>query len=1213
MISDIFRDYIDNHEAGLGIIELPTSIGKTYSTFECIAQYCEEWTEYQRTHKRSGKFRQIIVVTTLKKNLVGLEDAYKRHNRSEFYQDEVMFLDNLREILKSNYPLLCGNERSVPVYITKLPQFQDLRSKVDLIIKGEQYQLPSELMNKLSLEANRVYLDLRNQIVSAFKKSRRIERKMTLTQVGDHDGYDWVFKLFPDLLIPRKKVLLMSFKKLLDGRMYEKPSCAFISDRFLKKKIIFIDEFDSTKQTIKDSLAEEQNENKVDFLQLYNAIYSGAKNRWSSDDLYGIDSQIKDGMFNLKKIIKDGEDLRRKYLLDHAYQTSDNLKDDSHTFIFKDAATRTISKDNANIQVVARDMGENKVGLSLRLREEMEEGDFYLDSVVRWVSGYLKAFASYAMSMAKGYEQQQNSVGGDAADSVLSTEEAFRTFLYQYGISRNEALINPQTKLLMKMADVSSVLSRKRLNSNRVGYDYYTQGFTYYSMEDGNHHNDNTIISMVDIPITAEGILAKMSTQALVLGLSATAGIPSVTGNYNLAWIADNIDNYHDLVEETPSLQQEVEEFLSERYKPYRDGRISVNIEVVDNIKENKPATFLRGVSKVNPCAALSSFSPKIAAGIESLLAGITDDYVRLRYFCLATVMRDFAQKKHLQSLLYLGSKNAEGNIDEPTPRCAFDKFIIRRITDAVNRDLELEGEDAIGVAYVYSADFDKTMNDIRCRLGDTDITGQPKSPERLVIISGYNSVGIGQNMQYPAPEKYRKELVPLIPRGSITDTTYRDKDIDAVYLGEITHLATVFGQDKITEKELVLSIFQAEELNANWEITPEQKEENIREAFKHLNETYSRKNIVRESESLQSELTRKVIQAVGRIGRSDQRCHEVKVYIDHTVLTGLHRGTMERRFCTPEMRKLTEKYGEVCNMRPDMEQQRILTGAATVSDLATEGIYKLLNSSKAVGWLDDDKAKWEEWRELVLKYPTATEEEYNSIPFLNAYYISNGGKPVDRYLFSANNRYYGHQHVWFGDKESFKNQPSKFGPFKEIGDSSEFSIMTMSEENAKLSTLLKYPGLRKWWTEKGYADHFAPNPYIVSPVLYTEILKGAYGEMAGRFIIWKEVRLHLIQIDHPRKYEVADFQIKDRTDEYVDFKYYSPATAKDYAEEIAWLNEKCDRLEASRLYVINIVKGGSKEMREKVDCVPGGRIVIVPWLIDEDGQPNPDIKEVFL
>ena len=53
--------------------------------------------------------------------------------------------------------------------------------------------------------------------------------------------------------------------------------------------------------------------------------------------------------------------------------------------------------------------------------------------------------------------------------------------------------------------------------------------------------------------------------------------------------------------------------------------------------------------------------------------------------------------------------------------------------------------------------------------------------------------------------------------------------------------------------------------------------------------------------------------------------------------------------------------------------------------------------------------------------------------------------------------------------------------------------------------------------------------------------------------------------------------------------------------------------LEASRIYVINIVKGGSKEMVEKIDRVPGGRIIMVPWLINEDGEPNSEIKEVFL
>ena len=75
MISKVFREYIDNHENGLGIIELPTSIGKTFSTFECIAQYTDDWAKYRETHKRNGNFRQIIVVTPLKKNLQNVKSG----------------------------------------------------------------------------------------------------------------------------------------------------------------------------------------------------------------------------------------------------------------------------------------------------------------------------------------------------------------------------------------------------------------------------------------------------------------------------------------------------------------------------------------------------------------------------------------------------------------------------------------------------------------------------------------------------------------------------------------------------------------------------------------------------------------------------------------------------------------------------------------------------------------------------------------------------------------------------------------------------------------------------------------------------------------------------------------------------------------------------------------------------------------------------------
>ena len=55
MISKVFRDFIDTHDNGLGIIELPTSIGKTYSTFECIAKYAEDWSLAVRKINRTAE------------------------------------------------------------------------------------------------------------------------------------------------------------------------------------------------------------------------------------------------------------------------------------------------------------------------------------------------------------------------------------------------------------------------------------------------------------------------------------------------------------------------------------------------------------------------------------------------------------------------------------------------------------------------------------------------------------------------------------------------------------------------------------------------------------------------------------------------------------------------------------------------------------------------------------------------------------------------------------------------------------------------------------------------------------------------------------------------------------------------------------------------------------------------------------------------------
>ena len=1236
MISDVFRQFIDSHKTGLGIIELPTSIGKTYSTFECIAKYTEEWAEYAKNHEKRGSFRQILFVTSRKNNLQngrrksvdgkedelhGLREAYANRGRKDKYEDEVLFLNALPEILKDNLKTLTS-DRVIQPYLCKLPEYDKLTSKVVKMATSTVLQDDEELYKAVSKEAVKLYFEFRKRILPAYRRETNESRKMTLADLGEMDGYGWLFNLYPDLLIPKRKVLLMSFNKLLDGRVYEKPACAFRSSQFLKNKIVIIDEFDSTKQTVKDSLASEQSEHQVDFLQLFHNIYSGAKNIWGSPSFMEIDHKLEDINYNLEKVMERADKRRSDYKLDYNYKTAGELRDNNQAFIFMDNATRTITKTGGGMQIIARP-SDGSVILLLCRQEDKQPGDFYLDGTIRWVTGFLKHFANYVQRLASNYEEQRNKATQDTTEAMMSFEDAYRSYLYKYGISRNEMTPNYPTRLLMDMADASNVTSSRRDSGLRQGYDYYFDGFTYYSMSDAPHHDDNTIVNMVDIPITAESLLVKMSKSALVMGMSATAGIPSATGNYNLNWCQDNIEDYFDVVEEYPELAKEVNDFLYKRYEPYREGRITINTHVIPNGKELQNQSNILGDGKTEPCKILKGWGipDKEAIRIElyvrkSLLQVSAKEYnyCVLRYYNLLKVMLDFAGRKHMQSLIYLGSKAADGDEQEniPTGRNKFDKWMIRKLVCAVNH---LQGNDGvkIDVAYVYAKGFDATMDNIRYRLSDRNPDGTPKTPERLIIISAYASVGVGQNMQYPAPAAYLQHLVRLTPRGKEKADTYRDKDIDGIYLGDITHLVSNFGTDKITEKDLIMNIFQAEELNANWEITPEIKEKNIRKAFNHLGESYPTPNELRSCESIRSERSRQVIQAVGRIGRSNQRCKEINIYIDSSVLYGLHKETLERRFTSPEMEDITRLFDLSNTFTATDEQLRILNRAAEISDKTSEIIERRRMAAQHEGYWDSGVMEWwQEMREIVKKYPTATKEERDSHPFIRFSYIDNGGQPVCSYLFSVNNRHYNHQRVWFGSEEGFKNTDEDHRPYQDTTGNPLSQVMPMSEENLRLGIILKYPRLRNWWLSKGYAEHIEPKEYILSPYLYTEIYKGAVGEEAGKFILEAETGWHLSDITDPQKFEKADFEIDGKDGEYIDFKHYSAATMRDGSPELQHALDKLKSIGGKRMYIMNIIKAGG-DMVERPKSFFGKRIIVFQWMINEDGMANQYLKKLLL
>ena len=248
----------------------------------------------------------------------------------------------------------------------------------------------------------------------------------------------------------------------------------------------------------------------------------------------------------------------------------------------------------------------------------------------------------------------------------------------------------------------------------------------------------------------------------------------------------------------------------------------------------------------------------------------------------------------------------------------------------------------------------------------------------------------------------------------------------------------------------------------------------------------------------------------------------------------------------------------------------------------------------------------WKELRELVLKHPTGSDEEFRD-NIMRAYYI-NGVQPLNEYLFSVNNNSYRNIHVWFADEDSFRNSKLIFKD-----DTGRMIVHRCSEEDARLQTLLKIKGIRELFKERGYAEHFQAKKYIMSPALYTNIYKGTLGEVCGRFIIENSTLLKLEEIQDGSQFEYFDYKLEAYPGVYIDFKHWkiSSASYNDKDSVMAEIRRKMEQIHAQRVYIIGILKDSDSAVSVSAD----ERIITIPYLVDENGVVVYDmlkyIKEV--
>ena len=1156
-----------SEKKGLVEIPLPTGFGKTHAVMQAMSVMAD---------RETGSFsdvKRIIFTTTLKKNLP--VEKLRKYYKGDFDKEVLLLKSNVDSLIDFHAN---GGLSKIPEKF-KDDAFYKMVKRLDhlktLQAKKEKSSDDFEFIQELKEHANEDEQVFRKHIRSILRENFRtsVEQKKAIKKRSE---FQWIGELYPYIFIDDKKVIFMSMRKLLSGLSPLAGSGnSLLTEEFLNGSILFIDEYDATKKDVKDEIIEEQLRERLDLIRVFRSVHSALHSERFSNDLLDV---LHMDDYTLQKfyesIIIHANELYERFHLGLSYRQEDGLVDRKKNFLFYDSQFQTILEKGKYTIFAQEDKARHRMSITKGESDSSIDGNIAIQDLLRKVDAFMKRFSYFIWRWANAYMIKENSKRTErkAKDGIdldmMTVDNAAYSIIDKFLSDRQEKRI------------IFSYYSKMNMQAMRDGqrlpYSYFANGFTMFELEDNDANNDDTMMSMVKIKDTPESIMAFIAENALVFAISATAAIPSATGNYCRDYLKDVLkDKFHSLPEEDAGLTDYIRKELETRNEPYRN---EISIEVSD-VPEDEELIKERLIN----CFADKESAKLCLNKIEFETSELGEEkcsYYANKYMRLAYVVRLFANQKDQQTLLYLGKalpKDSDGS--------TLKKNVLDYIIEMANIDAGLKGLNMVQPAILTSSNFDETKEQICERL---------KNGEKLIIFSSYQTVGAGQNLQYPVNESYRDNVVTL-PHSYNYEK--EERDIDSIYLDDITYLTENINDIKHFDiKRNMYHLMQVMECFGNYEISVEAKRELVKAGFNSLQNILPKCNVsLNDAQSIKFHVTRDVIQAVGRMGRTCLRNKHISIYIYEKVLRQLDYNTLMAEFNSEEVKaigkKLKTKEVTACI---DNQLQLAMLRANTISIQVSGKILSTVKRSFKGEWSDNDMRLWKELRELVLKYPTANEEDFADDD-LRAYYI-NGLQPLSKYLFSVNNNSYRNIHVWFADEDSFRKS-------KQIikDENGRLVVHKCSEDDARLQMLLNIKGIREMFQKRGYAEHFQTKKYIMSPALYTNIYKGALGEVCGRYIIENSTSLKLNEIQNGNQFEYFDYRIEDYPNVYIDFKHWKISSAP-YNDKDAIMTEirsKMDKIGAQRVYIIGILKNSESIANISAD----ERIVTIPYLVDENAK----------
>ena len=786
-------------------------------------------------------------------------------------------------------------------------------------------------------------------------------KKARLESIKNNPNYQWIGKLYPAVFTDERTVLFLSIDKFVVKNTTIVEASYYLYERFLNKALLFIDEFDTTKDAVLNNIIESGLRQRVDLLNLFLKIHSHLIQNECPERLLKESKWLKQKSSGknwlsprqqIDSFRQKANDIFNTYKLQHTCKSHEEFLTNKRNFLFYDYQFHYVMDRRKRIEII--EDSQNSTNWIKACDAEIKNTSrtsIDIRSLLRDLAGFLTYFQRGIRNLAENYCHWKKE--DDSIQEAFVLESAVRTVLNHFRLDNTD--VEFLTSNIIG-GDLPYGLQPDKETILRQGF--YDTGFRYYDIVDSHEHDTLSKIYMFNFSRTPESFLAGVCSKAMVVGISATAGLYTNIGNYDIEYLKSRLGDSFIRLKEDALIK------LKSSYCEATQGydQVVIKTEFIGTDLQKEAIKQLEELLK----------DQEAAADLWNTLQHITTDvskqtieFLFCRYVRVLTAWKHFLDNPDCHAFLCLFNKLPKSQDS------AFDLNILYKFAELLiddNKSICISDTIIILTGDEFEESKAKLINEMR-------------DNKRRFIISSYQTIGVGQNLQFPIPSS-------IIPIHINSFPKHLYMDINGIYLDKPTNLIVNVYKKNLDDANFIKYLFQLEFLQENGAISPNTFKNKLDEVFKRyvgmnkVNNVNKKFTSLYKTDAYSRFLNKTIIQAIGRICRTNMKSSVIHILADASIRKHLTQFDLpEDVIPVREYTALLESVSESNNQSKDLTE--VQNHASNKSNYSSAYIRRQLNTP----WTPESVKLWQELREQVLRQPAiAKESECN--PNWNPIYL---------------------------------------------------------------------------------------------------------------------------------------------------------------------------------------------------------------------------------